>query len=394
MDLAAVWTMALSDLRQRVRDRSVLIFALVVPIALMVVFSALFSGLGSSESLGEITVSVAAAPDDQAATALVGVLDGIDGLDITAKQVPLGDVDELSKRVEDERLTVGVVFPKDFSTQLTTGGSPQVELIQGGDGSLEASVTGSIVQGYVDRVSIASQAAAVAGGNGASPEQLAKIAQDVATAEPLLTATTGKPSDEQLSTQGYLVAGQAALFMFFTISFGVVAYIQEREMGTLPRLASMPFPPRSIMVAKALVSFILGVSATSVLLIVGSLLFGVSFGNPAAVAVLIVVAVAAVTSMVLLITRIARTAEQASVATSILGLLMGVLGGSFFPVTGSGLLSRISDLTPVAAFIRGLGITFGGGGVGDLAVPLLTLGAFGALALIGTAFLGDGTVSA
>ena len=121
MDLAAVWTMALSDLRQRVRDRSVLIFALVVPIALMVVFSALFSGLGSSESLGEITVSVAAAPDDQAATALVGVLDGIDGLDITAKQVPLGDVDELSKRVEDGRLTVGVVFPKDFSTQLTTG---------------------------------------------------------------------------------------------------------------------------------------------------------------------------------------------------------------------------------------------------------------------------------
>ena len=98
--------------------------------------------------------------------------------------------------------------------------------------------------------------------------------------------------------------------------------------------------------------------------------------------------------MVLLITRIARTAEQASVATSTGGLLMGVLGGSFFPVTGSGLLSRISDLTPVAAFIRGLGITFGGGGVGDLAVPLLTLGAFGALALIGTAFLGDGTVSA
>mgnify|MGYP007111976339 CR=1 FL=1 len=50
--------MALSDLRQRVRDRSVLIFGLAVPIILMFVFNLLFSGLGSSESLGKITVIV------------------------------------------------------------------------------------------------------------------------------------------------------------------------------------------------------------------------------------------------------------------------------------------------------------------------------------------------
>ena len=40
--------MALSDLRQRVRDRSVLIFGLAVPIILMFVFNLLFSGLGLS----------------------------------------------------------------------------------------------------------------------------------------------------------------------------------------------------------------------------------------------------------------------------------------------------------------------------------------------------------
>lgn len=53
----------------------------------------------------------------------------------------------------------------------------------------------------------------------------------------------------------------------------------------------MPFPARSIMLAKVLVSLILGVAATSVLLIAGSLFFDVGFGNVVPIAVLIVAAV-------------------------------------------------------------------------------------------------------
>ena len=75
MDLSAIWIMAVSDLRQRIRDRSVLIFALVVPIAIMIVFNLLFSGLGSSESLKPITVRVAAEPDDRVAQGLIQALD-------------------------------------------------------------------------------------------------------------------------------------------------------------------------------------------------------------------------------------------------------------------------------------------------------------------------------
>lgn len=80
------------------------------------------------------------------------------------------------------------------------------------------------------------------------------------------------------------------------------------------------------------------------------------------VTVMIVAAVMAVTSLVLLVTRVARTTEQAQAATSVIGILMGVLGGSFFPISGGGLLARLSDLTPTAAFIRGLGLTNGGAG--------------------------------
>jgi ABC-2 type transport system permease protein len=159
-----------------------------------------------------------------------------------------------------------------------------------------------------------------------------------------------------------------------------VAYVYEREQGTLPRLQSLPIPERSIIVAKAVASFVLGVGSTAVLLVAGSVFFGVDFGDPLPTAVLVVALVAAVTSLVLLVIRVARTAEQAQVANTIIGLVMGVLGGSFFPVAGSGWLTTLSDLTPPAAFIRGLGIVSGGGDVADLGAPLTILFGFMALA--------------
>ena len=392
MDLSAIWIMAVSDLRQRIRDRSVLIFALVVPIAIMIVFNLLFSGLGSSESLKPITVRVAAEPDDRVAQGLIQALSAVDGLKVTATLVALSSADALAADVESGSVTVGVVFPAGFDAAVRQGGSPKVELIEPGDGGLEPRVAGSIVSGYVERVATGSQAATAAGGLGIRGADVSKIAEAVATSPPTLTAEAGRPSNEQLSTGGYLVAGQAALFMFFTIGFGVITYIQEREQGTLPRLASMPIPPRSILLAKVLVSFILGVVSTAVLLEVGALLFSASFGRMVPVTVMIVAAVMAVTSLVLLVTRVARTTEQAQAATSVIGILMGVLGGSFFPISGGGLLARLSDLTPTAAFIRGLGLTNGGAGVADLGGPLAVFAVFAAVSLAVAALLGDDEV--
>jgi hypothetical protein len=56
-----LWVMTLSDLRQRIRDRSVLIFALVVPLALMFVFNLIFGGVTDLE-LEPVSVAVSAFP--------------------------------------------------------------------------------------------------------------------------------------------------------------------------------------------------------------------------------------------------------------------------------------------------------------------------------------------
>ena len=49
-------------------------------------------------------------------------------------------------------------------------------------------------------------------------------------------------------------------------------------------------------------------------------------------------------------------------------LVLGMLGGSFFPVAqAGGLLATLSLLTPQAWFLRGLGDLAGGGGAGGRA---------------------------
>ncbi len=379
MDVGPVLTMTASDLRQRIRDRSVLIFGLVVPFALMWVFSLLFADIGSADSLSPVTVGVAGDTDDPVVGSFVDVLNGIDVLDITVEPVEEAD---LAAAVEDEQVGIGLVFPADFGSALQTGGSPEVEAVTAGSPGLSEQVVLSVATGFLDQVANATRTATAAAVSGLPADQVAAIAQQVAAAAPTVVAEVGKGSDEQLSLQGYLVAGQTALFMFFTVGFGVIGYLQERDAGTLPRLQSMPFPPSSILLAKTLVSFVLGIAATTILLGAGATLFDVGFGSLLPVAVLVVAAVAATTSLVLLVTKVVATAEQAQIANSILGLVLGILGGAFFPIGGSGWLAVLSDLTPPAAFIRGLGITNGGGGVADLATPLAILGGFLAVSVL------------
>ena len=87
-------------------------------------------------------------------------------------------------------------------------------------------------------VAVALGSSVIGSAVGLSTSQLPEVAQAVAQAPAVLTAKEGAASDEQLTMEGYLVAGQAALFMFFTVGFGVIAYIAEREQGTLGRLVS------------------------------------------------------------------------------------------------------------------------------------------------------------
>jgi ABC-2 type transport system permease protein len=116
-----------------------------------------------------------------------------------------------------------------------------------------------------------------------------------------------------------------------------------------------------VVLGKAILSFALGFLSMTVLVIATSLLMGADWGPPLGVVLLVLAAVAAGTGLMGLVASVARTPEGAGNLGSIIAVVLGLLGGVFFPLgRGEDLLSKLSLITPHAWFIRGLSDIAGG----------------------------------
>lgn len=364
------------DLRRRLRDKSVLIFSLAVPLALMTVLNLLLGG-ASEGDFEPVNLAVAADADDELAGVLVDAL-----ADTGIVAVTVIDSDDPGAEIQAGSADLGMVVPEGFTAALTGGEEAPVRFVIGDGAGLSGQVLVTVAQGVVEQFRVASVAAVAAGAAGLDSERAGALAEQVLAAQAQVQLEQGEASSEQLSTGGMLIAGQAGLFLMFTVGFGVLGLITEREEGTLVRLRSMPVRMSTIVSAKALTAFVLGLLATSVLLTIGSLLFGVDFGSVPAVGALVLAAVLAATSLTFVVVRLARTAEQANVVQSIIALVLGMSGGAFFPITAQGVLGAIVDLNPIAAFTRGLGITSGGGGLGQIGMPMAIMVGFAVVCLV------------
>ncbi|HJV99640.1 MAG TPA: ABC transporter permease, partial [Arthrobacter sp.] len=357
------------------------------PLSLMGVLNLAFGGFGpDTVELKPATVVASSEDAGPLGGALLGALDSLETMDVTVRSVPAADV---LQETQGSGADLGLVIPAGFTAAVTSGQAVSVQVVEGGRQGIETDVLVSVVDSLLGQFG-AGAVAALAGHSAGLPAQdLAALGQRIAAGAPALTLSAGQAAAEQLSLKGTLVAGQTGLFLLFTVGFGVLGLLAEREQGTLARLRSSPVAPRSIITAKALVGFILGIVATTVLLTVGSLLFGVSFGSPVVVGLLVVAIAAAATSMTFVVARLVRSAEQANVAQSILAMVLGIAGGAFFPVEASGFVAALMDLNPVGAFIRGLGISAGGGGPADVAAPLAVMLGYAAVCTLASRLIPD-----
>ena len=88
---------------------------------------------------------------------------------------------------------------------------------------------------------------------------------------------------------------------------------------------------------------------------------------------LIVAAILAAIGIMSLIAALARNAEQAANWQSVVAVVLGLLGGTFFPVSQApGILSSLTFGAPQAWFLRGLG-DLRGGGLSVVWVPALAM---------------------
>ncbi|MFI6498742.1 ABC transporter permease subunit [Nonomuraea typhae] len=304
----------LKDLRRRSRDSTLLVFALVLPLGLTFVFGLTMGGGTPSARYGVAGPSAAEFAQRS----------GLSGLK------PVAGAAEARRLTEGNELdAVFVVSPA------------RVEVVGSVDAPLAVQVAREVAESY-----------ALPGGGGI----------------PVVTdATLGT---RELDARTYHAAGAAMFFIFFAVLFCVTGIFEERASGTLPRLLTMPVPRWSILAAKLLGGVLVGLVGMVVLVTVSTVLLGARWGPPAGVGALVVAAVLAATGLMTAVASFARTAEQAANWQSGVASLLGLLGGSFFPVA-----PELSVFTPHHWFLEGLAELRGGASILPALAVLLAVAA-------------------
>lgn len=346
--IRAIRTIAAKDLRERLRDKSFFLLGILTPLALAFVLNLVFGGLNEGEL--EVRMGVVDNDTSEASRQFVTSLTELDGAGGTQIFILESGAD-VATAIDDNRLDAVAVVAPGFEQAVATGGAPQLELVENPDRPIQAGVAGSILDGFAAQLN-RSRLLAVSGAQLGVVPPATPPAADV-------DVTRQRPGGDGLGPNTRLMAGMAIMFVFFTVSFGVTSLLNERKDGTLARLLAAPIPRSTILTAKALVSYLLGVLATVVLMVAAQFLMGAEWGPWPGVIALVLAAVLTAVAIMAVVAGVAKTAEGAGGAQSIIAVGLALIGGSWFEISGEGVMGMVTQLTPHYWFLEGLGDLIG-----------------------------------
>ncbi len=372
--MPAALEIARKDLRQRIRDRSALLVAIVAPFALAALFSMILGGVDQGFhghwgyvdlDNGELATALQAGPLQALADEGVIDLEELPSADAARAALQAGEID------------TAIIVPAGFSSDYLAGRGGEVQLVVDADAGISAEVARSVLAGFADRadaVQLAVRTAIAAAGGLPSPELVATVTQQARSMPAPVTVADLDVADRQAGYTTYYAGAMAILFVFLTAQFGLTSIHAERRAGTMARILAAPVRWPSILLGKLIVSLVLSLVSMAVIVLGTGLLLGATWGDPVGVAVLLLAGALAATGIALLAVAFTRTEEQAGAAVAIVTLSLAVLGGSFFPANQSSeLLAQLSLVTPHGWFLRGVNDLATGGDVVSAAAPALVL---------------------
>jgi ABC-2 type transport system permease protein len=143
-------------------------------------------------------------------------------------------------------------------------------------------------------------------------------------------ARTDVPS--ALSPFSYVAPADLVLFLGITVLLLASGVVESRRLGMMRRIAAAPVRKRSVVAALVATSLCVAAVQSAGLLVVGRLIFGVHWGNPAGVFLVLATLSLAYAGAAALVSMRSRTEEQAISVAVVLGIVCGMLGGCMYPL--------------------------------------------------------------
>jgi len=372
MSLGRAFVIARANLVRLLRDRLGLFFIVVLPMMIIFVTGLQFGG-GFQSRVGLLS-------DD--AGPLAAELS--DALEEQWQVQRYESADAVVEAVERGRAAAGILLPDRYDQRVRDGEKVQLRYVAASDN--EAIARRRIVEAIVAEQSAVVRAArfAAARTGGQASVLLAEAAalQGTLPALEVEVVTVGESlfPDE---LRGFALGAQSqlVLFAFLTSLTGAAQLILSRQLGVSRRMLATPTSVGTILLGEALGRFAVALFQAVFIVAATALIFGVSWGDPLAVTVLVVAFSLVAAGVAMLIGAVANNAEQASSIGVFAGLGIAAIGGAMVPPEiFPEPMATISWLTPHRWALDGFRELIVGG---DLVAILPQLGVlFGIAALV------------
>ena len=185
-----------------------------------------------------------------------------------------------------------------------------------------------------------------------------------------------------------LFPGMMYFWVFFVGQVPMQEVLQEKESRTLQRILAGPVTLSQFLLSKIARCFLLCGIIQVLLLLLSALLFGINWGSPAKLAVVISISTIAMTGVLAFIHSLARTREQGNSISSIALLVFALIGGSMFPFENlPSFLQALGAFSPNRWAILAIQAVTRGKPWIELAKPLLILAGIGGVGTIAAIWL-------
>jgi ABC-2 type transport system permease protein len=365
-------TVAGTELRLFLRDRSNLFFVFVFPLLLVLMIGLQF---GEGASAGRVAVS------GTGSDLRTGLVEHLESDDVVVSDPAWDDALALLAR---GRLDAAVRVDDAAATAYDAGAGLTLEVVRGS--SANAQVVEQQVQVAVDALR-AEQGRLLALEDAGVAADRAAAAIDAAerrVVAPRLEVTSVDELSQEFAGMGQFefgAAGQLLLFTFLACLGGSATLIQARRLGVVSRMLAGPMTAGELVGGQILGRWAIGLFQGGYLMLATSLVFGVDWGSlPLALLVLLLFSLVAAGAAILLGTLLENEGAAAGAGVGF-GLVLAALGGSMFPLElFPDTMRAISRVTPHAWAYEALAdIQRHGAGLVDV---LPQLGVLAAMALV------------
>lgn len=354
--------------RHILRERRTLVMLFAIPLALVMLF-----GYVISMDIDHTPVAVLdSSHGDPLARRLVRKLAAADQFRVVDAVRNEREIDAAFKK---GIVKMVVVIPADFGSDARRYGGATVQLVT--DAS-DLNVATTII-GYASGI-VADLNAELNTSHG--------ILNAGVAAQPVRTNVRMMYNPELRSAYMFVPGVIALIVMIVSAMMTSVTLAREKETGTLRLLTVSPLKARTIVLGKVLPYFVLTAANTTVIMLLGTLVFGMPcYGSLWGLALLCGLFILSAIGLGILISSVVKT-QQSALTSSLLGLFLPtmLLSGFIFPLDNMPVaLQWACQAVPATWFIEGIkGLMLKGQPVSDLWLPLTVLGTM-AFVLVGLA---------